>query len=211
MLIKKPRDWDLPEGAATPEQVYADRRKFIKSASAALAVGALPLIGCDNDDYTTADVYKELPREPDPTADLYPVERNSIFKAGEPTSEFLASTYNNFIEFGSFKGIFRRAQNLRLRPWDIRIEGEVEKPFTLSIDDLIRKMPLEERVYRHRCVETWAMVVPWSGFPLRKLVELARPLSHAKYVQMETFLRPQNGQWPTGLLVSMALYGSASH
>ena len=82
------------------------------------------------------------------------------------------------------------AQALKLRPWTVKIDGMVEKPQEIGIDDLIRKMPLEERLYRHRCVEAWSMAIPWSGFPLAKLVELAKPLSSAKYVRMETFLDP---------------------
>jgi len=75
-----------------------------------------------------------------------------------------------------------------LRPWTVKIDGMVEKAQDVGIDDLVRKMPLEERLYRHRCVEAWGMAIPWTGFPLAKLVELAKPTSSAKYVRMETFL-----------------------
>jgi methionine sulfoxide reductase catalytic subunit len=78
-----------------------------------------------------------------------------------------------------------------VRPWTVTLGGMVEQEQTLDVDDLLRKMPLEERVYRHRCVEAWSMAVPWSGFPLRALVELARPLGSAKYLRMETFLDPE--------------------
>ena len=79
------------------------------------------------------------------------------------------------------KAIAKAAQALKLRPWTIKIDGMVEKPIEIGIDDLIKQMPMEERLYRHRCVEAWGMAIPWSGFPLAKLVELAKPLSSAKY------------------------------
>jgi sulfoxide reductase catalytic subunit YedY len=108
----------------------------------------------------------------------------------ELSEERLVTTYNNFYEFGSHKQISKAAQALPVRPWTVTLDGMVEQERTLEIDDLIRQMPLEERVYRHRCVEAWSMAVPWSGFPLRALVELARPLGSARYLRMETFLDP---------------------
>ena len=84
----------------------------------------------------------------------------------------------------------KAAQALKLRPWTVKIDGMVEKVQEIGIDDLIRQMPLEERLYRHRCVEAWSMAIPWSGFPLARLLELAKPLSSAKYVRMETFQNP---------------------
>jgi len=107
-----------------------------------------------------------------------------------PTAEKFATTYNNFYEFGSHKRISDAAQRLPIRPWQVRIEGMVEKPFTIDIDDLLKRMPLEERLYRHRCVEAWSMAVPWSGFPMKALVDFAKPLSSTKYLQMETFHDP---------------------
>jgi methionine sulfoxide reductase catalytic subunit len=106
------------------------------------------------------------------------------------TPEKIATNYNNFYEFGFSKDIVRPAQALPIRPWTVKFDGMVEKEMTIGIDDIIRKMPLEERLYRMRCVEAWSMAVPWSGFPMAKLVELAKPLSSAKYVRMETFLNP---------------------
>ena len=134
------------------------------------------------------------------TETLYPAPRNPAFAdAGRTiTPEELNITYNNFYEFSTSKRIFELAQQLKVRPWDIAIEGEVDKPFTIGIDDLLARVKLEERIYRHRCVEAWSMVVPWTGFPMRALVELAKPLSSAKYVRMETFLNPEMapGQQP---------------
>jgi sulfoxide reductase catalytic subunit YedY len=106
------------------------------------------------------------------------------------TDEAINTTYNNYYEFGSAKTISRAAQALKLRPWTVKIDGMVEKPQEIGIDDLLARMPLEERLYRHRCVEAWSMAIPWSGFPLARLVELARPLGSARYLRMETFLDP---------------------
>ena len=124
----------------------------------------------------------------DPSAHLYPVARNAAFEGGRPTTpEKLATTYNNFYEFGSHKSISEAAQALELRPWSVVIDGHVEKDLQIDIDDLLAKMPLEERIYRHRCVEAWSMVVPYSGFALKELIKLAKPTSKAKYLVMQTF------------------------
>ncbi|EFK97217.1 oxidoreductase molybdopterin binding, partial [sediment metagenome] len=98
------------------------------------------------------------------------------------TDQALATTYNNFYEFGSHKNISMAAQALRLRPWTVTIDGMVEEEIVMDAEDLIRRMPIEERLYRLRCVEAWAMAVPWTGFPLAALVDLAQPLSSAQYL-----------------------------
>jgi sulfoxide reductase catalytic subunit YedY len=176
MHIMHRRGWELPEHTATPEHLFFDRRAFLAAAgAAALAPGV-----------ATAQRVADLP---DPTADLYPAKRNEAFTLDRDiTDERINTGYNNFYEFGTSKDIAAAAQALRLRPWTIVIDGMVDKPLEIGIDDLIRKMPLEERLYRHRCVEAWGMAIPWSGFPLAKLVELAQPSSAATYVRMETFL-----------------------
>ncbi|RZI39091.1 protein-methionine-sulfoxide reductase catalytic subunit MsrP, partial [Herbaspirillum sp. HC18] len=107
------------------------------------------------------------------------------------TAEQLNLTYNNFYEFGSHKEISDAAQGLKIRPWVMRIDGLVEKPFEIGIDDLIRRMQLEERVYRHRCVEAWSMTVPWTGFQMAELVKIAKPLASAAFLRMETFHDPK--------------------
>lgn len=178
MLIKKIKGWELPEALATPEDVALNRRAFLAGGSAALAVGFPSVAGA------------ATPK--DPTADLYPGKRNPKFVLDRPlTPEEVASKYNNFYEFGGHKGIFMSAQRLKIRPWTVKIDGHVEKPFEIGFDDLVRKMPVEERLYRHRCVEAWSMAVPWSGFALADLVKLAKPLSKAKYVRFETFMNPE--------------------
>ncbi len=182
MQIKVKRGWELPESAATPEAVFADRRRLIKGIAAGSILLATGALGAGR-------ARAEAPA--DPSAKLYPVKRNEAYKLDRPiTDEKLATSYNNYYEFGSSKDIKDDAQALPLRPWTVTIEGKVEKPITIGIDDLLAKMPLEERLYRHRCVEAWSMAVPWSGFAMKALVDFARPLGDAKFVEMQTFQNP---------------------
>ena len=178
MLIKKRAGWELPESAATPEDVYLNRRQIMAAGGAAVALIASPRI---------ARGATELIE----TADLYPAKRNLAYRIERDiTPEDYAATYNNFYEFGSHKQISKAAQALEVRPWTVRIDGEVENPIEIDVDALIRKMGLEERLYRHRCVEAWSMTIPWTGFPVSRLVDFVKPLSSAKYLRMETFHDP---------------------
>ena len=180
MLLRAKPSWELDEGLATPESVYLNRRTLLKGAAGALALGGLPLLAGG------------ARAEADPSAGLYPVPRNERYTLDRPlTDEAEATTYNNYYEFGSSKSIWRAAQKLPVRPWSVAIDGMVETPFEIAIDDLLAKMPLEERLYRHRCVEAWSMAVPWSGFPLAALVALARPQAGAKYLRLESFSNPE--------------------
>jgi len=180
MLIKSKRGWELPESAAAPEAVFVNRRAFLAGAGAVAAGAAGTLAGLPGAARAQGGA--------GPTADLYPVERNAAFTVERAiTDEETVTTYNNFYEFGSHKQIWRAAQEMPLEPWTVRIDGMVEEERTVDVYELIRAMPLEERVYRHRCVEAWAITVPWSGFPMAALVDYARPLGSARYVRMETF------------------------
>jgi len=163
--------------------LFFNRRGFLAGGASVLALGPRAAI---------AQRVTELANLPDPTADLYPAKRNEKYVLDRPiTDEKINGNYNNFYEFGSQKTIAATAQALNTRPWTIKIDGMVEKPFEIGIDDLIRKVGLEERTYRHRCVETWAMAIAWTGFPMSKLVKLAAPLGSAKYIKMQTFLDPK--------------------
>ena len=176
MNIIRRRGWELPERVATPEHLFFNRRAFLAATGAALVAPGLAAA------QSAADAS-------DPSAHFYPAKRNEKYVLDRPiTDEAINTTYNNFYEFGSSKTISRAAQALQLRPWTVKIDGMVTKPFEIGLDDLLAKIPLEERLYRHRCVEAWSMAIPWSGFPLAKLVELAQPLGSAKYLRMETFL-----------------------
>jgi sulfoxide reductase catalytic subunit YedY len=177
------RPWDLPQRLATPEHLVFDRRAVLIGGASALA--ALP-------GAALAQRVSDLDKIPDPSAGLYPAKRNETYKLDRPiTDEKINEHYNNFYEYGTDKEVSAAAQQLQIRPWTIKIDGLVEKPIEIGIDDLMKKMTLEERTYRHRCVEAWSMAIAWSGFPFKKLVDFARPLGSAKYVEMQTFLDPK--------------------
>ena len=172
------KSWELTGLRETPENAFLNRRQLMAGFGALAAIGGVA-------GFSAGSAFAAE----DPSAGLYPVKRNEAFKLDRDlTPEDVNSTYNNFYEYGSHKQISKAAQALRIRPWTLTIDGMVEKPMQLGIDDLLAKMQLEERLYRHRCVEAWSMTIPWSGFTLKSLVELAKPLSGAKYVRFETFL-----------------------
>jgi len=180
MRVLRRRGWELPERLVTPEALVMNRRGLLAGAGAvALATPALA--------------------QQDAAA-----PRNARYAPGrEITPEKYATTYNNYYEFSESKDLWESAQALKRRPWTIRLEGMVKQPRTIDIDDLLKQVKLEERVYRHRCVEAWAMTVPWTGFPLSQLLAIAEPLGSAKYVVFETVqdktmpgLRSPFYQWP---------------
>lgn len=193
MLIRKRRGWELGESQATPEKNFRNRRRFMRTAGAGsllLAGGGL-LAACEDMDGTNqasaaeSDAFAQV--ADDPSYGLYPLDRNTRYQVERDITEReQAGTYTNFYEFGSSKTIWQKAQELPIRPWSLRIEGEVEEPFDIDIDDLLARMPLEERIYRLRCVEAWSMVIPWSGFQLSHLLDLARPTSNARYIRFTT-------------------------
>lgn len=175
----------MPERDATPEALYLDRRRLLRGAGL-LGLGALAatLGGAE-----TAAA-SEPPTPPD-IAKRYPARRNARFVLDRPLSrEEIVASYNNYYEFGDVKDSpAHAAQKLTTRPWAIEFAGLVEKPFTIDRDALVRRMKTEERLYRHRCVEAWSIAVPWTGFPLKDLVALARPLSSARYLRTVSFKR----------------------
>ncbi len=172
MWIRRTRGWEIPEHQATPESVFLNRRALVGGA-AGLAAGSL----LGGRAFAATD------------ASLYPAARNDLYKLDRAlTPEKFSGDYNNFYEFGMSKTVLPAANALKTSPWNLKIDGLVEKPFEIGVDDLVKKIGLEERLYRHRCVEAWSMAVPWTGFPLSKLVALAKPASGAKYVRFETFM-----------------------
>lgn len=183
MHVIRRRGWEIPERLVTPERLAFSRRALL--AGGASAVALMPGTGL-------AQRISELGKLADPTGYLYPAQRNERFKIDRAiTDEKINANYNNFYEFGTSKNIAAAAQALKTRPWTVKIDGMVEKPIEIGIDDLIRKMTLEERVYKLRCVEAWGMAIPWTGFPFARLVDFARPLGSARYVRMETFMDPE--------------------
>ena len=190
MFIKVKRGWEIPERLATPEHMFFNRRRFLKAGAAIGATAALA--ACDSKQEAQAEAQASAaPAEADPSASLYPFKRNETYKLDrDVTSPDWSTQYNNYYEFSSGKHLTSEAQALPIRPWVLTIDGMVEKSIQIGIDDLMKKMPLEERLYRHRCVETWSMAVPWSGFALKELVKMAAPQAGAKYLRLETFMNP---------------------
>ena len=177
MFYHRKRGWELPSSATTPESMFFGRREFLAGAGALAASAAFGRVARADD--------------VDPSASLYPAKRNEAFKLDrDVTPEKTNLTYNNFYEFSTSKHL--DASALKIRPWTVKLDGLVEKEQTIDIDTLVKSIPLEERLYRHRCVEAWSMAIPWSGFPLKALVEMAKPLSGAKYVRFQSFLDKKN-------------------
>ena len=177
MFYHRKRGWELPTSATTPESMFFGRREFLAGAGALAASAAFGRVARADD--------------VDPSASLYPAKRNEAFKLDrDVTPEKTNLTYNNFYEFSTSKHL--DASALKIRPWTVKLDGLVEKEQTIDIDALLKAIPLEERLYRHRCVEAWSMAIPWSGFPLKALVEMAKPLSGAKYVRFQSFLDKKN-------------------
>jgi methionine sulfoxide reductase catalytic subunit len=171
MHVIRRKGWEIPQSRATPEALFLDRRSVLAGLGAAGALAAWPARADDSD----------------PSAALYPAKRNPAYTLDrDVTPEKYNLTYNNFYEYSTSKHI--DASALKIRPWTVKLDGLVEKEQTVDIDSLIKAMGLEERLYRHRCVEAWSMAIPWTGFPLSKLVAFAKPLSSATYVRFETFL-----------------------
>ncbi|WP_295886038.1 protein-methionine-sulfoxide reductase catalytic subunit MsrP [uncultured Thiohalocapsa sp.] len=177
MLIKRPSD--IPASEVTPRAVYLRRREFLRAAALA-GVGAAMGTGS----LGTASAARA--GEPIPNV------RPSRFSTDEPPTDVDDITsYNNFYELGTDKSDPKRnADQLETRPWQVVVEGECEAPGVMGIEDVLRDFPQEERIYRLRCVEAWAMVVPWVGFPLGDLLKRFKPTSNARYVAFETLYDP---------------------
>jgi len=184
-----PPNWRIPEREVTPEWHFINRRTFIRS----LGIGALGLglMACRPSEERGATASR-APEPPSPNDDLYPATRNPRYTVERSlTEETLTAHYNNFYEFSEEKEkVADLVGEFRTRPWELEITGLVNKPMKLTVDEIVRTFPLEERVYRFRCVEAWAMTVPWTGIPLKKVLEMAEPQSGARYVRFTSFLRP---------------------
>jgi sulfoxide reductase catalytic subunit YedY len=163
MLIRRRRGWEIPEAQVTPEHLVVGRRAAMAGAGL-IAAGLRPAKAATNAKYPAG-------------------------RAVTPEED--ATTYNNYYEFGDDKSIWRAAQRFPISPWQIEFAGMVDKPRTMDLSDLLKQVQTEERIYRHRCVETWAMTVPWTGFPLSALLKVAQPTASAKYVVFETASDPR--------------------
>jgi len=209
----------IPSSEITPEHLYRTRRRFLKGAL--LAAGAVTLAAC-----APRQVTELLTATPEATR---PVTSGLTDELGDPLTSYEAVTnYNNYYEFTLGKeGVGRLSADLVTSPWEITVSGLVNSPKTYDPDDLRQRFGEEERIFRMRCVEGWSMVIPWQGFPLKKLLDEVQPTSDAKYVRFETLFDPDQmpGQndsffpWPyvEGLrmdeayndltLISTGLYG----
>ena len=183
MLIKKAAD--LKESDVTPKELYLRRREFIAAAgvtAAAVATNGLGLLGREG----------EVAAQ-NPNAQKLTNLKKSPFSTDEKMNSYKdVTTYNNFYEFGLDKGDpAKYAGTLKPRPWSVVVEGQCGKPGTYNIEDIMKWAPLEERIYRHRCVEAWSIVVPWAGYPMSEFLKRFEPTSKAKYVQFKTLVDPK--------------------
>jgi methionine sulfoxide reductase catalytic subunit len=214
MLIKKPDD--IKSSEITSHKDYLNRRNFMRGAALLATTAA------------TGFLYRQLnapaaPRvEGEKLTDVVKAEPDKAADSGFTVNEKLTpiddiTNYNNFYEFTTDKrDVASVARGFVTRPWTVAVEGLVNKPKVFDLDDLLKLAPLEERIYRLRCVEGWSMVIPWVGFPLNKLLNEVEPNSSARFVQFETLLDPtrmpeQNGgslDWPylEGLRLDEALH-----
>ena len=176
MLIKRsPNGIELPTASEiTPRAVFESRREFIRKVAAGSIASSAML------EMATREAFAQMPG-----AQKLAAKANAAFGTVEKQTPFKdATTYNNFYEFGTDKSDpARTAGSLKPRPWTVTIEGEVRKPMTLDLDSLLKLAPLEERIYRLRCVEGWSMVIPWVGYSMSELIKKVEPTGNAKYVE----------------------------
>ncbi|MES2296296.1 MAG: protein-methionine-sulfoxide reductase catalytic subunit MsrP [Pseudomonadota bacterium] len=183
MLIKStPYGGDAPlPSEITPRELFEARRKFIQQVAAGAVVGSALWEMANREAFAQAPAPKLAAR------------RNGALSAMDNPTPFKdATAYNNFYEFGTDKADpAENAHTLKTHPWSVSIEGEVKKPMTLDLDALLKLAPLEERVYRLRCVEGWSMVIPWIGYSMAELIKKVEPTSNAKYVEFVSLADPK--------------------
>jgi sulfoxide reductase catalytic subunit YedY len=173
----------IPSSEITPESVYINRRQFMKlaglGAAAALLAACKPSITPSTNET--------------PTQEGTSTAKGKTDELGGALSSYEAiSTYNNYYEFTTDKeGVYKLAKNFTTRPWTVEVGGLVQKPITISIEDILSRFTSQERIYRLRCVEGWSMVIPWQGFPLAELIKQVEPMASAKYVAFTTVMRPE--------------------
>lgn len=184
--IKIRRGWEIPEREAVAEEVFLNRREFIKK----LGLGSIAAAGVFAGAEHALAFFNSPPSQA--SDKFYPAKRNAKYALDRPlTEEKFATGYNNFYEFTTDKPrVADLVGNFKTHPWTVEVTGMVAKPKIFDVDELSRLFPLEERLYRHRCVEAWAMAVPWTGFPLKSLVDYVQPTSKAKFVRMISFNKP---------------------
>lgn len=185
-----PPAWKISD-PATPESIYLDRRQALRAAGLGTLAMAIPQFACANTDAKDTEPGVSVQPAVGGYGDKFPAERNPSYGLGdlELTPEQVSSRHNNFYEFTTTKDrVWELAQDYSVEPWKVEVGGLVKKPRTLDLDDVFGRFPLEERLYRFRCVERWAMQVPWTGYPLRQLIDFLEPLPSAKYVRFVSLL-----------------------
>ena len=189
MLIGKPTE--IPSSAITPKDQYLNRRRFLRGAATGLAAAGALAVGARR----VAEVLS-------PATSVFAGEKlqtvpSPLTTTGEQLTSYQdVTTFNNYYEFGVQKD--QPAQNaggLPTRPWSINIDGLVKQPRTFDIETLLKMRSLEDRVYRHRCVEAWSMVIPWVGYSLSEFIKQCEPLSNARYVQFLSYYESRVDKW----------------
>ena len=191
-----PKSWKNFERRETPETFFLTRRTLLYSTGLAVL------------NHVTVEAFSG-PSKP------IPIRRNSAFQLDRPiTDENVATRYNNFREFTDQKeAVWTMADSFPTKPWTVAVRGLVGRPRTFDLDTLVRQMPVEERLYRHRCIEGWSMAVPWTGFPFNSLIDLVEPTTDARYVLLQSFYRPDQAegqrlhkqyQWPMRSALTLA-------
>ena len=184
MKIRNPKPWQNERSPITPKRLYFNRRRFIKSlVGVSLGATTFSLTGCQN-----SASKKEL-QDSLKQSKISPLAMNPNFASVDRpiTDKSLAGSYNNFYEFGGNKSIWLNAQNLPTENWKVEVTGLVKTPQTYDLDEIKKRFPIEERIYRFRCVEAWSMVLPWVGFPMKELIKAVEPTSQAKFVRFTSF------------------------
>lgn len=187
MLIRIRKPSDVRPSQITPESVYLNRRRLLTGV---MAGGVVAALGSSNaamaeEDTALPPVLKYAYNA------KYSVPPHSKNPLDKPTSYYDITHYNNYYEFGTGKSDpSAHASTLKTSPWSVTVDGECEKTGTYTLEDILKPHPLEERIYRFRCVEAWAMCIPWVGFPMAALLKRFNPTSRAKYVKFTTLMRP---------------------
>ena len=178
---------DIPSSEITPRSIYLRRREFLTATGTAIAALATGGLGSGLGAAATLPIGKKVVTTTDP-----------------PTPYEVVTTFNNFYEFGIDKGDpAKKAKGFKARPWSVAVEGACAKPGLYALEDILKPHPLEERIYRHRCVEGWSIVVPWIGFPLGDLLKRFEPAGSAAFVEFLTVLRPEEMPGQRGRFTSV--------
>jgi len=197
------KSWDPSVHRLTDEGVYRNRSQHRREFLASLGMGSAGLLassmfaGCGEHQADVAKL-KAAANVPAPkdSQQIYPAKRNAAFEYGRAeTSQQAAAIYTNFYEFAPLsKQSYLYVDRFTPTPWEVKVDGLCAKPMTFDLDDLYSKFQFEERAYRHRCVEAWAMCIPWTGFRLSDLLTMVEPEPEARFVQFETFNRPTEAE-----------------